>query len=74
MGVPKEVEKTCMQAVWRIKLSQLTAHLILYQINYLKILYLRPSLINILIKESHVSVKGVTEIIIVCTSELHFHG
>lgn len=29
-----------MQAVRKIKLSQLKAHLILYQINYLKILYL----------------------------------
>lgn len=59
-----------MQALWRIKLSQLKAHFILYQINS----YLLCSLINILIKASSVSVKGVTEIIIVCTSELHFHG
>jgi len=63
-----------MQAVWRIKLSQLKSHFILNQINYLKRLYLLYSLISISIKESYVSVKGVTEIIIVCTSELHFHG
>lgn len=63
-----------MQAVWSIKISQLKAHFILYHINYLKILYFLYTLINILIEESYVSVKGVTEIIIVCTSESHFHG
>lgn len=73
-GRSKRGGTTCVQAVWRIKLSRLKAHLILCQINYLKILYMLCSLVNILIKESYVSVKRVTEIIIVCTAELHFHG